>query len=90
MINIEDLKEEYAKLSESLHQQRDELKVKVHLANMEVREEWDELENKFEHMKSKAKQAKEVAGESAGEINEAALLLGEEIKKSYQRLKELL
>lgn len=88
MNTVEDIREEYNQLIDALRQQRDELHVKVHLAGMEVRDEWEALEKKWERLKAKSKQIQEVAGDSAHEIHHAALELGQEIKKGYQSLKD--
>lgn len=90
MTTVEDIREEYKELVETLKQQRDELKVKVHLASMEVRDEWEELEKKWNHMKAKSKQVNEAAGDSAHEIHQVVSELGHEIKKGYKRLKNVL
>ena len=90
MSTVEDIREEYNRLVDVLRQQRDELNVKVHLASMEVRDEWEELEKKWQHMKAKGKQVHEVAGDSAHEIHYVVMDLGYEIKKGYKRLKDIL
>lgn len=90
MNTVEDIREEYNQLLNTLRQQRDELNVKVHLAGMEVRDEWEVLEKKWEHMKAKSKQVQEVTGDSAHDVHEVALELGHEIKKGYQRLRDIL
>ena len=46
---------DFAKMAEILRKERDELGVKVHLAGMEVRDEWQELEEKWEQFSSNSK-----------------------------------
>ena len=68
-------------LKEDLKQMRDELNLKMHLASLEMKEEWDELEEKMESFSSRA--GLETSRESVGE---ALALLGGELKQSYKRL----
>lgn len=68
-------------LKEDLKQMRDELNLKMHLASLEMKEEWDELEEKMESFSSRA--GLETSRESVGE---ALSLLGGELKQSYKRL----
>ena len=39
-------KENLGELRDKLRQERDELRLKIHLATMEAKEEWEELEEK--------------------------------------------
>ena len=70
---------------EDLKRRRDELRVQMHLASKELREEWDELEDKMEHFAAKArlKQTREGVGNALGE-------LGREIGEGYKRLRDAL
>lgn len=90
MITVQDIQEDYKTLIETIRQQRDELKVKIHLANMEIRNEWEELEKKWQHLESKGKQLKREFGHSAHDIGDAAALLGGELKAGYKRIRQLL
>ncbi len=75
MADIDELKKE-------LEKHRDEIKLKLHLANMEAKDEWAGLEKKWNDFTSRTQVAR--SGESIGE---AAGLLGEELKAAYQRFK---
>ncbi len=75
MADLEDLTVELKKL-------RDELELKMHLASLDAKQEWNELEGKWEKFSSRAGLEK-----SADSMNSALELLGQEIKQSYQRLK---
>jgi len=44
---------------EELKQKRDEIRVQINLASKEVKEEWEELEEKMEDFADKAKQIRE-------------------------------
>lgn len=84
-----DVREELSKLEDSLLQQRDELRVRMHLAKADAKDEWEVLERKWAEAQVKFTQVRQSAGESMGEIEAAARLLGEEIKKGYERVRKL-
>ena len=82
--------EDLQKLAATLQQQRDELKLKVHLAKADARDEWTKLETQWEDVRTKL----DVAGKEASKTAEAvtsALELGlDEIKKGYDRIRRSL
>lgn len=86
-MNIEKIVERSDKFFNELKMERDELKVKLHLLNMETKEEWSELENKYETFKAKASIVSDVAEDSAGEVFEALKLVGEELREGYRRIR---
>lgn len=90
MSSIEEIREEYKQLVSSLQLLRDELRVNMHLASLEIQEEWAELEKKWVHLKAQSERILDVAEDSSEDIHEAASLLGSEIKQAYYRLKALL
>lgn len=69
---------------------RDELKLQGHLFNMEVKDQWDNLEKKFSRMNQKLDNTMEVTGEVNKEIWETNKLMIEELKEGYQRIKKSL
>jgi uncharacterized coiled-coil DUF342 family protein len=75
-------------LIEDLKQKRDELRVQMNLASKELRDEWDELEEKMEEFTGKAKSFVDDAEirETGEGIGDALGQLGGEIKKGYERL----
>jgi len=77
---------------EELKQKRDEIRVQINLASKEVKEEWDELEEKMEDFSGKARQfADDAKLKETGEgIGEALGQLGGELKRGYDRLREAL
>jgi len=77
-------------LVEELQIDRDKIKLQLHLLNMEAKEEWNELEKKYEHFKTKASKVTEVAEDSAGDVGEALKLVGEELREGYKRIKKSL
>ena len=73
------------KLIDDLKQKRDELAVQIKLGSMEAKQEWEELEAKFDDFSSKAK-----LEETAADVSEALDKLGDELKKGYERLTKAL
>lgn len=74
----------------SVKQQRDELKLKLHLAKTEAREEWTKLENQWENVRNKAEVAYKETSKTAEEVGSALELTLQEIKKGYERIKKTL
>ena len=81
MIDFDDLVEE-------LQQKRDELRVQMNLASREMKDEWDELEEKLGELTDKARQfAADANIKETGEgVGKALSQLGDEIKLGYDRI----
>jgi len=81
-------------LIETLKQQRDELKVKMHLGSLEAKDEFEALEKKWEHWtaeaKAQAKPMREVMEDSAKNVGSALDLVLGEVKESYEKIKNQL
>ena len=77
-------------LIEELKQKRDELRVQVHLASKEVKEEWDELEKKMDHFAGEAKKFADDAKlkETGSGLGDALTNLGHELKLGYERIRD--
>ena len=86
-MNIEQIVEKSEKILKELKVERDDLKVQLHLLNMDAKEEWNELENKYETLKAKASIVADAAEDSAGEVIEALKLVGEELREGYKRIR---
>jgi uncharacterized coiled-coil DUF342 family protein len=85
MADIDDLLDE-------LKQKRDELRVQIHLASKEVKDEWDGLEKKMEDFSGKAKQfADDAEFKKTGTgLGDALGQLGQELKLGYERVRDAL
>jgi len=79
---------DFKELITSLERVRDEIKLKIHLAAADARDEWEELERKLGHLRAKANTLGRVAEDAAGDVGEAVELLGKELKKGYERLRK--
>ena len=84
-----DTQEEVRTLVEELRQQRDQLRLKVHLARADARDEWTELDKKWEHIRAHAEVIGREAGHVAEDVGTALKLVAQELKRGYQRLAKL-
>ena len=82
--------EKLHQIIDNLKTQRDELRVRVHLAKAEAREEWDEMERRWEHIEDRLERAGHEAKESAGDVSAALSQVAEEIGAAYKRIKKSL
>lgn len=81
---------EFEELVEALRQQRDELRLQMHLAKAEAREEWEALEKRWETLEARMPQLKKAATDSAKEVAAGLELVADEIGKAYKRLRDIL
>jgi|TARA_B110000908_G_scaffold31542_1_gene37511 hypothetical protein len=70
--------------------QRDELNVRIHLANMEVRDEWEDLERKWEEFTAKCHHLQQEVDPVVEDIHSATSLLGSELAAGYRKIKKAL
>ncbi len=87
---LEKAREELAATLARLRTERDELRLKMHLARAEVRDEWEKVESKWAHLEYKAPAVASAAGAATRDVASAAKLLGEEIRHAYQRIRDAL
>ena len=72
----------------STRQEYDEAKLKIHLANMELKDEWDKLEERWVEFCDKCKQADEAAKESEGKVHDALHNVGHELREAFENIKK--
>ena len=68
------------KVLENMKTLRDEIRVQMHLAKAEMKDEWDTLESKFEDMETKL-------GDAAEETRQTVNVMAEELNDAYKRIK---
>ena len=83
-------KEDLHKLSDSLKQQRDELKLQLHLAKQDVRDEWDDMEEYWERFRHRVDKILHDTSDATDETYRTAHTIGEDLKSGYRRLRERL
>lgn len=77
-------------LLQRLETERDELRVKLGLAKLEAREEWQELEDKIQGLRGRLKVLRDGAGEATGDLGAAFDVVADEVKQGLERMKKLL
>ncbi len=82
---------------EELAQERDELRVRAKLASMELKDEWEQAEEQFRHLKTRAKSAgqhlsevADEAGDAGEDVWEATKLLAEQVGVAFRRVRQKL
>ncbi|MEB2283779.1 MAG: hypothetical protein B6D46_16035 [Polyangiaceae bacterium UTPRO1] len=75
---------------QELRQQRDEIRVRLHLARADARDEFERLEKQWEHARAKLGVIGEEAGKAAGEVGAALRLALEELRQGYRKVRDLL
>ena len=83
-------KDKLVELMEIHKQRRDELSVQMHLGKAEAKVLWKETEDKWQHLRNQLDKMNEDTGEASKNIGATAILIAEEIKQGYERLRELL
>jgi len=71
-----------------LEQERDELRLKLHLARAEGRDELARMEDKLAELRFRAGAAGAEARGAMGDINEAATRLANEIREGFARVRK--
>jgi len=83
---------DFDELLEELKQKRDELRLQMHLASKEIKDEWEDLEEKMEDFAGKAKKFSDDANltQTGTGIGPALGKLGGELKHGYERIRDAL
>jgi hypothetical protein len=77
-------------LISTLKQQRDELRVKMHLASAEAKQEYERLSDRINELMAQYEPTKDAATESAGKVFSALKLAGEEMLNGFNRIRKTL
>jgi hypothetical protein len=77
-------------LLERLRRERDELRVQIHLAKLDLRKEWDELEHKWELVRTRPRSAHREARRAGKEVALAAGAVLGDIREGYRRIRAAL
>ncbi len=84
------IKDDLNKLSETIRQHRDEIRVQLHLAKEDIKDEWDDLEVYWERFRHKLDDVLHDVEDASNEARTTARDMGDELKQSYERLKKRL
>jgi len=69
---------------EGLSRERDELRVKLELAKLEMRDQWEPLEDKWESLESKLRSVGDTTSDAGKDVLAASKLLLSEIGDAYK------
>jgi hypothetical protein len=83
-------KEEFKDLLERLKVDREEINLKLHLASMEAKKEFEEAEKRWVVVKAKAVEIADDTKETSEEFIDKARIVGEELKEAYHRISQRL
>ena len=78
------------KVWEKLKTERDEMLVQAHLARAEFRDEWNEVEVKWQTVEQELSRIQDQAIETTSEMQSSAKVILEEISSAYDRIKQRL
>jgi hypothetical protein len=81
---------EFDNLLEKLKSERDEIMLKLHLATMEAKEEFEEADKHWDTLKVKAAEIADDSKETSEEFIAKAKIVGEELKEAYSRISKRL
>jgi hypothetical protein len=85
-----ELHEELARLSETLKQQRDEIRLQIHLATADLKDDWEESEREWGYFKDKLAEVIDESKETTTEFLEKTRIVGEELKLAYKNIQRRL
>ena len=82
--------EQLQKIADELKRQRDELHVKLHLAQADARDEWAKLETRWEEVRTKMEAVRKEAGHTTEVVGSGLSLVLDELKKGYDNIRKTL
>ena len=77
-----------AELVSNLKRQKDQLELKLHLGQAEVKDQWAQLETKLKRLQSDFEPVSNAASEMTENVFSALELAAGELKQGYDRLSE--
>ena len=75
---------------EKLEQMRDELRLQAHLFKADMKDEWADLDKKFDKIKQELRPVRKAAEETLDEVGEATGLLIDSVFDGFRRLRDSL
>ncbi|MFZ9611205.1 MAG: hypothetical protein ACO294_10940 [Methylococcales bacterium] len=82
------IKIEFDKLVTQLKSERDEIALKIHLASMDAKEDFEFAEKIWDKFKVKVNELADESKETSEELITKAKIVGEELKETYNRINE--
>lgn len=78
------------KLIQELKQQRDELRLQMHLGSQDAKDEWLRIEDKLAQLSQQYQPLRDAVEESSSDVWEALKLLGSEVSDGFSRIRKSL
>lgn len=78
------------KLIHDLKQERDEIKLQLHLGSMELKEDWNTLSDKLNALSREYDPLKDAVEESAEDVWDSMKLVGSELWDGFKRIRKSL
>lgn len=78
---------DFEKLRQDLRQSRDEIQLKIHLASLDIKEEWNDAQIKLENLELKMEQLSNEAKDAGEELLGTIKSIGAEIDAAFKRIK---
>lgn len=83
-------RDELLRLIEQLQVERDQIRLRLHLAKAELRDEWVKAERQWDGFRQKSDRALQEFDEAGIETKATLKQLGEELKEGYRRIRRQL
>ncbi|TWT35406.1 hypothetical protein KOR34_02970 [Posidoniimonas corsicana] len=80
-------RDQLGELVASLQQERDELRLRIHLAGMEARDEYERLSGKVGQLGEQFEPVRDATEEAAGNVFAALMLAAGEMKSGFERVR---
>jgi hypothetical protein len=75
---------------EELKRMRDELELQMNLGKAEAKAEWAKLEVKWREYELRQHKVKNAVDDTGREVDAALDMIGDELKKGYERIRDIL
>ena len=84
------IKNEVTGLLAKFKTERDEIQLKLHLASMDIRQEFEDAEEKLAELKEHSAELVDDSLEASDELKAKVNIIAEELKEAYQRISKRL
>lgn len=88
MSNDQEMKQQVSKLLSAIRQDRDELRVQIHLAGQELKEEWNRLSDRLGEFNEQWLPVEKAVGETAKGVLDGLQLTGEELLEGFRKIRQ--
>jgi uncharacterized protein YrzB (UPF0473 family) len=90
MLKEQESKQAVSKLLSAIKQDRDEMRVQIHLAGQEVKDEWNRLSDRLNQLNDQWLPLEKAVGETAKGVVEGLRLTGEEVLEGFRKIRKSL